>query len=268
MSAKAPAVEYGQADQDWSAADYARHAGFVVERAADLIDWLAPRPGERVLDLGCGDGTMSLRLLARDTAAIGVDASPAMVAAALEQGIEAMVLDGHDLADGTAGTDYDAVFSNAALHWMKQDPDAVIAGVRTALCPGGRFVAEFGGAGNVAPIRAALRAEAEERGRDADTLDPWFFPDAAEYRARLEEAGFVVERLETFERPTPLPGDIADWLTTLAWPFVTAFAAGPERNGYVSDVVERLRPELADANGHWYAPYLRLRFIARKPEQD
>ena len=144
----------------------------------------------------------------------------------------------------------------------------MIAGVKTVLRPGGRFVAEFGGAGNVAPIRAALRAEAENRGRDADTLDPWFFPDEADYRARLEHAGFIVERLEMFERPTPLPGEIADWLTTLARPFVTAFAAGRERDAYVSDVVERLRPELADANGHWHAPYVRLRLIARKPEQD
>ncbi len=256
------------ADRDWSAADYGQHAGFVVDLAADLIDWLTPSPGERVLDLGCGDGTMSLRLLARDVAVTGVDASPAMVAAACEQGVPAMVLDGHDLATGTAGTGYDAVFSNAALHWMTHAPNAVIAGVKTVLRPGGRFVAEFGGAGNVASIRAALRAEAENRGRDAGALDPWFFPGAADYRARLEHAGFIVERLEMFERPTPLPGEIADWLTTLARPFVTAFTAGAERDAYVCDVVERLRPELADANGHWHAPYVRLRLIARKPEQD
>ena len=117
------------ADRDWSAADYGQHAGFVVDLAAELVDWLAPSPGERVLDLGCGDGTMSLRLLARDVAVTGVDTSPAMVAAACEQGVPAMVLDGQDLATGTAGTGYDAVFSNAALHWMTHDPNAVIPGV-------------------------------------------------------------------------------------------------------------------------------------------
>lgn len=256
------------ADRDWSAADYGQHAGFVVDLAADLIDWLAPSPGERVLDLGCGDGSMSLRLLARDVAVTGVDASPAMVAAACEQGVPAMVLDGHDLATGTAGTGYDAVFSNAALHWMKHDPDSVIAGVATVLRPGGRFVAEFGAAGNVAPIQAALRAEAHARGHDAEALDPWFFPTKADYRARLENAGFIVERIECFERPTALPSDMTDWLSTLARPFVTAFAAGPERDGYVAAVVERLRPQLADADGRWHAPYVRLRFIARQPEQD
>ena len=157
------------------------------------------------------------------------------------------------------------MFSNAALHWMKRDPDAVIAGVYAALKPGGRFVAEFGVAGNVAPIREALRAEAAARGREPDALDPWVFPAPKTYLKQLETAGFSIERDDCFDRPTPLPGDIDDWLTTLARPFVHAFAAGDERRDYIRAVRARLAPVLQDADGHWTAPYVRLRFVARRP---
>src|SRR5262249_43185849 len=146
-------------------------------------------------------------------------ASVELVAAARERGIDARLLDGHALP--FAG-EFDAVFSNAALHWMKRDPDAVIAGVFGALKPCGRFVAELGGAGNVATIRGAIYEALTRRGVDASALDPWYFPTAADYRTRLEGAGFAVRRIEKFPRPTPLPGDVAAWLRTFARAFLDA----------------------------------------------
>lgn len=250
----------------WKADDYSRNARFVADLAADLISWLAPVAGETILDLGCGDGALSERIAAAGASVIGTDGSSAMVAAAEARGLTAVVADGQNLAAVPAlDRRFDAVFSNAALHWMNRDPQAVIDGVFARLKPGGRFVGEMGGAGNIAPIRAALRAEADARGLDPDTLDPWYFPTETAYLDRLATAGFHIERSHSFERPTQLPGDVADWLTTLARPFVTAFAEGETRTAYVAAVRERLAAELRHRDGHWIAPYVRLRFAVRKP---
>lgn len=251
----------------WSAGDYAVHARFVADLAADLIDWLAPLPGETILDLGCGDGALTEVVVARGARVLAVDGSSAMAEAARARGLHSVAGDAQRL-DRVAGLDgpFDAVFSNAALHWMRADPRAVIAGVFARLTPGGRFVAELGGAGNIAPIHATLRAEAEARGRDPDALDPWYFPTETCYLDRLATAGFHIERSHFFERPTPLPGDVADWLTTLARPFVTAFAEGFERDDYVAAVRTRLAGEMRHRDGEWIAPYVRLRFVARKPD--
>jgi len=154
------------------------------------------------------------------------------------------------------------VFSNAALHWMKRDPDAVLAGVARALRPGGRFVAEMGGAGNVAAIRGAVYDALTKRGIDAVGADPWYFPTADDYRARLEAAGFKVARIEKFPRPTPLPGDVQGWLRTFARAFLEAVPE-PERDAVLAEVQESLRPQLGVA-GVWTADYVRLRFIAHK----
>ena len=148
---------------------------------------------------------------------------------------------------------------------MTCDPDAVIAGVYRRLAPGGRFVAEFGAAGNVAPIHAALRAELKARGMRPDDSDPWFFPTEENYTNQLRAAGFSITRQLCFERPTPLPGDIADWLTTLARPFIAALPEGPARAEYARAVRARLAPQLQAADGEWTAPYVRLRFVAHKP---
>src|SRR3546814_58872 len=140
---------------------------------------------------------------------IGADASPELVAAARERGIDAQIVDGQALS---FNAEFDAVFSNAALHWMKRDPDAVLAGVWRALKPGGRFVAEMGGAGNIAAIRGEIHDVLARRGDDAASADPWFFPTLADYRRRLQAAGFDVVGIESFARPTLLPGDISGWL--------------------------------------------------------
>ena len=191
---------------------------------------------------------------------IGIDASAPQVAGTRKLGIDARVLDGHHL-DYEA--QFDAVFSNATLHWLRR-PDEVIRGVWRALRPGGRFVAEFGGHGCVATICAALAAGLDRRGLDGQSRIPWYFPTAEEYAARLVKCGFVVSYLALFPRPTPLPGDITGWLETFAESFTQALAP-VDRPAYIAEVREALRPALEDEAGHWTADYVRLRFAAMKP---
>ncbi|NKF24302.1 class I SAM-dependent methyltransferase [Solimonas marina] len=248
------------AGQTWNADAYARNGRFVADLAASLVDWLAPQAGERMLDLGCGDGALTQKLVDAGAVVTGADASPELVAAARERGLDAQVVDGQALAFEDA---FDAVFSNAALHWMKRDPDAVLTGVARALKDGGRFVAEMGGAGNIAAIRGAVHDVLAARGYDAASADPWFFPTVADYRRRLEAAGFTVTAIESFARPTLLPGDISGWLRTFAQAFLEIVPAA-ERDAVVADVQNALHARLANQAGQWTADYVRLRFIAIK----
>lgn len=253
------AIARPAAGQSWDAQAYARNGRFVADFGEPVVAWLAPQAGERVLDLGCGDGALTQKLVEAGCAVLGADASVELVAAARERGIEARLFDAHALP---FVSEFDAVFSNAALHWMKRDPDAVIAGVFRALKPSGRFVAEMGAAGNVATIRGAIYEALSRRGVDASALDPWYFPTAAEYRARLEAAGFAVRRIESFARPTPLPGDVSAWLRTFARAFLDALPQ-PEQDEVLREVQDEVRAHLAP-HGVWIADYVRLRFIADK----
>lgn len=248
------------AGQSWDPERYARNAGFVAELGVPALDLLAPVAGERILDLGCGDGVLTEKLAAAGVEVVGVDASPRQVAAARERGLDARVIDGQSL---DFRSEFDAVFSNAALHWM-DPPDGVIAGVWRALRPGGRFVGEMGGKGNVEAITRVLIDTLERRGIDGAALFPWYFPDCGEYRRKLEEAGFEVLDIELFERPTPLPGDIGGWLETFAESFIAA-VPGATRAAFVAEVRDALAPRLRDADGRWTADYVRLRFRALKP---
>jgi SAM-dependent methyltransferase len=246
--------------QHWNPAQYGANARFVSDLGMPAVALLAPRPGESVLDLGCGDGALSMRLVELGCSVLGVDASPEMIAAARSLGLDARVEDAHALP---FSEEFDAVFSNAALHWMK-DPEAVLASVWRALKPGGRFVGEFGGHGNVAAIVAALELALAARGEEV--ASPWFFPRPEEYRALLEARGFVVGTIDLIPRPTLLPGDVGAWLETFAQPYLFAVPAG-DRVGFIAEVVEALRDVLCDANGNWYADYVRLRFSATKPKE-
>ncbi len=246
--------------QHWDPARYARDARFVAELGAPLLDLLAPEPGEAILDLGCGDGALTEKIVARGCRVIGLDSSSEQVAAARALGLDVRVADGQKL---TFDGEFDAVFSNAALHWML-DPDAAIDGVWRALKPAGRFVGEMGGAGNVARIIAALVAALDRRGIDGRKAVPWYFPTPAEYRDRLEARGFAVRCIELIPRPTPLPGEMADWLEIFAENFLNQVAPG-ERPELLVEVCEALRPALADGEGRWTADYVRLRFAAKKP---
>lgn len=247
--------------QCWDADRYARNARFVSDLGMPVVELLAPRPDERILDLGCGDGDLTAKLAALGCRVVGVDASPELVRAARERGIDARLADAARL-DFRA--EFDAVFSNAALHWMKDDPDGVVGAVWRALRPGGRFVAEMGGAGNCATIRAALYAALERRGVDPLRHDPWYFPAPEEYHRKLAARGFVVRSMEFFPRPTPLPGDLLDWLDTFAGCFAVAVPAADGEALY-REVRDAVRAHACDAGGRWIADYVRLRFRAEKP---
>ena len=158
--------------------------------------------------------------------------------------------------------EFDAVFSNAALHWMK-NPDVVIEGVWRALKEKGRFVAEFGGYGCVATIAKALYAAMQRRGIDGDRLNPWYFPTVEDYGRRLESHGFEITWIALIPRPTPLPGDLFGWLETFAQAFTSALPR-QEQSEFLREVQEELRPNLCDAEGKWTADYVRLRFAAFK----
>ena len=246
-------------NQRWDPDDYARHARFVSDLGTGVLELLAPVAGERMLDLGCGDGALSEQLVARGCRVIGVDGSAEQVAAARARGIDARVMDGHGLDFDAA---FEAVFSNAALHWMRR-PDAVIAGVHRALVPGGRFVGELGGAGCVATIVAALESALARRGLDGHAVNPWYFPTVEDYRARLEAGGFRVDSIVLFDRPTPLPGAIDDWLGVFAQSFLAAVPA-VDRPALLAECVDVMRPRLCDDAGRWTADYVRLRFAARR----
>ena len=230
--------------QQWSPEQYAKNARFVSDLGMPVVTLLAPRAGERILDVGCGDGPLTKKLVEFGCEVVGVDASPAMVEAAKALGLDARVIDGQSLQ--FAG-EFDAVFSNAALHWMKQ-ADAVIAGVWRALKSGGRFVAECGGDGNNATVLRALAAALQERGLDFRTLSPWYFPSVEEYRHKLEAHGFVVHSITLIPRPTPLPGNLVAWLETFAQSFVGPLPTA-ERAVFLADVEDRCRSILCDKIG-------------------
>jgi len=245
--------------QTWDPATYAKNARFVSELGQPLVELLAPRAGERILDLGCGDGVLTRALADLGCDVVGVDASAAQIDAARALGLDARVIDGHALDfDG----EFDAVFSNAALHWMR-DPARVLAGVHRALRPGGRFVAEFGGHGCVDTIHRALIAELDDRGLDGGAASPWYFPTADEYGDLLAAAGFEVRSIALFPRPTPLPGDVLGWLETFAESFTRVLPAD-QRPAYLAAVRARIEPALCDATGTWTADYVRLRFAAAR----
>ncbi len=244
--------------QTWSAAGYDAHARFVSEYGLEILNWLAPRPGERILDLGCGDGVLSQKIVEAGAEVVGADNSEDLLRAAHERGIDARNIDGEALP---FDREFDAVFSNAALHWMR-NADAVIDGVRRALKPGGRFVAEFGGHGNVAACITAMRAAADKFGGDAALAGPWFFPTPEAYRERLEVAGFTVERIELIARPTPLPTGMEGWLMTFRPPFFAQF--GSRQNEVLAWVTDLLEPVLRASDGQWFADYMRLRVAATR----
>ena len=246
--------------QTWDPDAYAEHARFVSDLGAPVVDLLAPKLGERVLDLGCGDGALTERLVAAGCRVVAVDSSPEQVWAALARGLDARILDASDLA---FDQEFDAVFSNAVLHWIA-DVDGVIGRVWSALKPGGRFVAEFGGAGCVASIRAAFTDALGRRGVDAAGVDPWYFPTADEYRARLESRGFRVDLISIFPRPTPLPTDVASWLRIFAQPFLAGVAPG-DRAALVDEVRGLLEPTLLTPEGTWVVDYVRVRTAATRP---
>ena len=246
--------------QTWDAAAYAQNGAFVHGLAGGVLEWLAAQPGERILDLGCGDGHLTERIAASGARVTGLDASPQMAAAARARGIQ--VEEGSAEAMPFLEQSFDAVFSNAALHWVRGQ-DAMLAEVRRVLKPGGRFVAEMGGQGNIAAIRVALMAVLARHGFDGREDNVNYYPTPDAYRRRLERHGFSVEQIALIPRPTPLAeGGMSGWLRTFRRGVLDTL---PEaiREKIVEETVSLLEPALRDEDGNWTADYVRLRFIAR-----
>jgi len=248
----------------WSPADYAQNAAFVPALGDAVLRMLAPRPAELILDVGCGDGALTQRILAAGARVIGLDSSAEMVEAARARGIDAFVADAEAMELQRFGQ-FDAVFSNAALHWML-DPDAVASGIFRALRDGGRFVGEMGGAGNLAILRRALRDELVARGYAMPAQDPAWYADVEAFTRLYCLAGFEDVRADLIERPTPLPGGIADWVKTFrAGLMDVAMVPEWERDDVAAAVEARAAPALRNADGTYCADYVRLRFAMRKP---
>ena len=238
-----------------------RHA-FVWKHGAALLDLLAPQPGEAVLDLGCGTGHLTSKIAEAGAAVLGVDSSAEMVAEA-RRTYPALAFEVGDARNLSYSARFDAVFSNAALHWVKE-AGAVAAGAARGLKPGGRFVAEFGGRGNVQAILAAVRAASEQvLGTAAD--HPWYFPGVGEYASLLEGHGLEVRLAALFDRPTPLDGadGLRAWLEMFGGELLRRVPA--DRQGeFLALVEDAARPALY-RDGGWVADYRRLRVVAVKP---
>jgi trans-aconitate methyltransferase len=244
--------------QVWNATAYADTGSFVPALGAGVLEWLGVREGERILDLGCGDGALTARIAALGADVTGLDASPEMLESARERGLPVQLGNAEALP---FEREFDAVFSNAALHWVR-DQDAMLAGVQRALKPGGRFVAEMGGQGNIAAIRVALMAVLERHGFGGLEDGVNYYPAPSAYAKRLERHGFQVERMELIPRPTPLKTGMRAWLETFRSGVIAAVPE-PMRDRVLDETVALLESALRDEEGNWTGDYVRLRFIAR-----
>lgn len=249
-------------DNDWDPDDYDDGHGFVAEYGADMLDLLEPGPGDRVLDLGCGTGHLTAAIADSGADVVGIDAAESMVAQAREEypDLSFEVADAREYDP----SGFDAVFSNAALHWIPgADHDAVLSMVDAALGDSGRFVAEFGGRGNVSQVETALQAELRERGYDA--THSWYFPSIGEYAPRLESHGLEVTNAWLFDRPTELDGGEAglrEWIGMFGDELFTGVKES-EHGAILDAVEERLRPSLYDPGAAtWTVDYRRIRFVA------
>ncbi|WP_345969359.1 2-isopropylmalate synthase [Sulfurimonas sp. HSL1-6] len=242
----------------WNAAQYARHAGFVSALALPVVELLSPREGETILDLGCGEGSLAVEIQKRGADVVAVDLNADMVESARAKGIDAHVMSATRLLFEQR---FDAVFSNAVLHWVTEARTAVRQ-VRRALKPGGRFVAEFGGHGNAAQVVAAMVRVFERHPEFGPFENPWYFPTAAEYQALLESEGFSVTSAELIPRPTPVD-DIAHWLDLFANGIV-AHLESAQLSRFKQEVRALLEPTLYTASEGWHVDYVRLRVKAVK----
>lgn len=245
--------------QRWSPELYDTKAKFVGDLANDAVDMLAIKQGERILDLGCGDGYLSLKLQAKGATIVGVDFSPELVTAARERGIDARHYNGEEL---DFVNEFNGAFSNAAMHWMKR-ADAVAAGVHRALKPGGRFVGEFAGKDNAKIIRTSVHAALDNRGFDSAKIDPWYLPDEEEYRRVLEAAEFEVVEIELFDRPVQIDYHVKDWIRTFGSPYLSLLSAA-QKEDLLEEVSQDINSDLCDDDGRWTIDYTRLRFLAVK----
>ncbi len=249
-------------DNEWDPEDYDEGHGFVAEYGRDVVRLLDPQPGERILDVGCGTGTLTAVIADSEAEVVGIDAAESMVEQARKRypDLTFEVADAREYEPDA----FDAVFSNAALHWIpEEDHDAVLSMVSEALGETGRFVAEFGGRGNVRRVERAVRAELDARGYDTD--HSWYFPSVGEYAPRLAAHGLEVTDAALFDRPTELDGGesgLREWVGMFG-DELFAPVSERDREAILAAVEERLRPALYDGET-WTVDYRRLRFVAER----
>jgi SAM-dependent methyltransferase len=245
--------------QTWNPEFYSRDGAFVHQLAGGVLEWLSAQPGECILDVGCGDGQLTERIAATGASVTAIDSSPEMVAAARARGIVAE--EGFAESLPYPNHVFDAVFSNAVLHWVRGQ-DEMMAQVHRVLRPNGRFVAEMGGHGNIAAIRVAFSTVLAHHGfADLDDRGN-YYPTTGTYTRRLQQHGFTVTRILSFPRPTPLPASgMTGWLNTFCRGTIDAL---PEhlKETVVEETVALLFPVLCDEEDQWTADYVRLRFLA------
>jgi SAM-dependent methyltransferase len=238
----------------WDAADYTRVGAFVAELGGAALDLLDPKPGERILDVGCGEGTLTKKIIERGATVLGVDNSPEMIAAARANGVDAVQLAAEDMQ---FFAEFDAAFSNATLHWVLQKEQAARAIFR-ALKSGGHFAGEMGGEANLKALREALDEELIIRGYAPPVEASNWYASPQEFAAVYEAAGFRELDARLIERPTPIEHGIAAWVTTFRKGWL-------ERAGVPEVERAEIGAAVADRVGSNVADYVRLRFIMRKP---
>jgi trans-aconitate methyltransferase len=239
----------------WTSQSYRTNAPFVPALGAAVFALLDPKAVERILDVGCGEGSLTERIAAAGATVVGIDTSEEMVSDSRARGLDARLMDAEHLQ---FEREFDAVFSNAALHWVR-DHDAMLTGVYRALKPGGRFVAEFGGHGNIAAIQVAIRSVLAQHGWETNIHR--FYATPAEYSARLHAHGFTVKEIDLIPRPTALPTGIRGWLETFERATLDRIPEN-QREAFIREVEELLKEEVCDSQGNWTAHYVRLRFLA------
>jgi len=248
----------------WNGELYDNKLGFVSQYGQDVVELLNVEHGERILDLGCGTGDLTFSIKQRGAHVIGLDASSEMIkeAKAKYADIEFVVKDAKDFSFEVP---FDAIFSNAALHWIKP-AEAVIESVWHNLKPQGRFIAELGGKGNVQLVIDAIgEVLTGLHGIDANQLNPWYFPSIAEYSTLLESQGFRVVYASHFDRPTIMPDEekgLTHWLKGFAWPFFQSMTSEDREYAYCK-IIDKLKPSLY-MDGAWHIDYKRLRIAAIK----
>ncbi|KAH8077023.1 S-adenosyl-L-methionine-dependent methyltransferase [Cristinia sonorae] len=255
----------------WSAQDYDAKASFVYSEAytTPVLRLLNPQPGDKIYDFGCGSGDLTIKIakaVGEAGVVVGVDSSESMITQARKNGLlHGFVSDIQAIRfpedfPPDLRTGFDAVFSNAALHWCKTNPKGVIESAKTILKPGGRFVAEMGGFMNCVGVRSAIHTVLTRRGYDGRQRDPWYFPSVEGYRQLLEFAGFTVNEIALHPRPTPLPHGLTEWLRLFARQSVLEGIADDEAEEIIREIVKICEVDCMDESGQWTLMYVRLRF--------
>jgi len=240
----------------WNTEKYNKHTGFVSKLAMPVVDLLAPKSGELILDAGCGDGTLAKEIEKRGAKVIGIDMSKEMIKACREKGIEAHL---NSVTDLPYKDKFDAIFSNAMLHWVL-DAKSAVENIATALKSGGRFVCEFGGGNNAYTLVSAIEEVFDKHKDFGEFNNPWYFPTIKEYRTLLEKQGFEVNYIELIPRPTPMD-DIRNWLDIFT-NGVTKELTHQQRELFKKECEEILRPKLFTKEDGWMLDYERLRVKA------